>query len=59
MKEILPYTEKEKERLKQITHSESNCPACGLFWLRDYPFPVRHCPWCGELKPWADKEAAV
>lgn len=28
----------------------SNCPECGHFWLRDYYYPVLHCPACGMKK---------
>lgn len=47
------YTEEEK---KKIVKGQSNCPNCESFWLRDYPYPVRTCPACGTLKPWADSE---
>lgn len=58
MKKTPPYTEEEKKKLKDGRWT-SNCHVCGHHWLRDYSFPVRNCPACGALKPWADKELAA
>lgn len=52
--DIPDYTKEEREKIDSGMWNYS-CPN-GHFWLRDYPFPVRHCPACGEIKPWADKK---
>lgn len=41
-------------RLKRSHFTQSNCPACGHFWLRDYPGypdPPDSCPACTYVVP--------
>lgn len=55
------YTEAERHSIKQMRSDgrlADTCPCCNQFWLRDYSFPVRRCPCCGFIKPWAEKGLA-
>jgi len=54
---VIDYTEGEREKIAELIKSGAfscTCPVCKNFWVRDYPFPVRTCPACGFIKPWAD-----
>ena len=50
---IPDYTVEEKKKIAAGMWS-LHCPKCEGFWVRDYDFPVRRCPFCNHRKPWAD-----
>ena len=52
---IKELTKTEQQRIEDGQWT-NECTNCGHFWLRDYSYPVRHCPRCGQIKPWADKD---
>ena len=54
------YTPAERARIAELMLAGRLSGVCpnGHFWLRDYPWPVRRCPACGALMPWADATLA-